>query len=109
MSKGKIAIIVLVIALAGFGLWKWKKSREPKIIIGNKHIDKTDFVLSYKGMKYEDSIAFGQIKKKTINGHTFEAVSQASTNQGNSTASKKIVFAIKDQTNKVLITETITV
>lgn len=110
MSKGKIAIIVIVIALAGFGLWKWKKSREPKIeILGTPSLEKTSFKMSFKGMKFEGDIAFGQIQRKVINGHTFEAVSQAATNQGVSSASKKIIFSILDASNKVIITKTITV
>lgn len=111
-TKSKIALIVVVIAiLGGVGYFKYKKSREPKLTIyGTPTIDKTTFSLSYNGMKYDDDITFGQIKKKVINNHSFEATSIAASNKGNTTtANRKIVFTIKDASNKVVFEQTKTI
>lgn len=110
MTKTKIGIGLVVLLLVGYVYYTFKKRREPQIeIIGKPHADKTAFKISVAGQIWEDTIYWGQIKTKQINGYSFEAISQASNNQGNSTASKKIVFSIKDNTQKAVLSKTVNV
>lgn len=109
MSKTQIGVLVLVLVIIGFGAYKFVSYRNtPKIdFIGTPTIAKTEYKMCIKGNRHEGTIAFGQVQSKIVNGYTFEAISQAATNNGVATASKKIIFTIKEPSQKVLLTKTL--
>lgn len=100
-TKSKIIIVLIVLALGGYTISKWQSDRnEPviNIVSTNQSTKEVVFKMSYKDKNFGTAIKLGGIRKQTLGDYAFEAISQG----------KSIVFAIKDKTNKVLATKTVT-
>lgn len=100
MSKTKIALIIAVIALGSFLIWKWNSNRNQpqiKILKSNQTNKQVQFEMTYKGMRFATTVTHGGIRRQVIKGHTFEAITE-----GNA-----LVFSIKNEAGDILATKTI--
>lgn len=100
-NSTKIIIVLAVLALGGFTFAKWQKNRNKptiKIVSTNQTTKEVAFKMSYKDKSFATTVKLGGIRKQILGDYTFAAITQG----------ENIVLSIKDNTNKVLTSKTVT-
>ena len=100
-TKNKIIIVLIVLAIGGFVIYNSEKKNDKptiQILSTNPSTKEVAFKMSYKGKEFSAIVKLGGIRRQVLGEHTFEAITQG----------KNIVLSIKDKTNKVLTTKTVT-
>lgn len=99
-NRNKIIIVLIVLAIGGFVVYNFNaNNNEPKIELTsiNKATKEVAFKMSYKDKKFATTVKLGGIRQQVLGDYTFQAITQG----------QNIVLSIKDKSNKVLKTKTV--
>jgi hypothetical protein len=99
-NRNKIIIVLVVLAMGGFIIYNSKDNNsKPKIEVTsiNQVTKEVAFKMSYKDLKFATTVKLGGIRQQVLGDYTFQAITQG----------QNIVLSIKDKTNKVLKTKTV--